>query len=199
MKNLSIQTDYDLVALYKQCQDQLIVGELYRRYTRFVFLVCMKYLRDADESKDAVMQIFEKLIQSLLEHEVSYFKAWLHTVARNHCLQILRKKQSITRKHSEIQKEQAGVVEFEPEMHLEEKHLEESRLQALTEAIEQLKPEQRECIRLFYLEEKSYNEVSELTGFDFKQVKSYIQNGKRNLSLMLTKSNFQLLVIIFMN
>ena len=54
-------------------------------------------------------------------------------------------------------------------------------------SLEELNPEQKQCLILFYLEKKSYQEISENTGFSLMQVKSYIQNGKRNLKILLDK------------
>ena len=55
--------------------------------------------------------------------------------------------------------------------------------------MELLNPEQKQTVELFYLQEKSYKEIVDQTGFSMNDVKSYIQNGKRNLKIMLSKTD----------
>ena len=164
-----------------------MVGELFKRYTGFVFLVSMKYLKDEGRSKDAVMQVFEKLFTDLLKHEIDNFKPWLHTVVRNHCLGLLRKEQS-KRKNEDKLKTELYFMESEQDDHLIMEQEHENKINNLKKALKQLKPEQKQCVELFYLHEKSYKEVMELTGFSIKNVKSYIQNGKRQLKIILEKT-----------
>ena len=182
LQDLSHLTDQELIAGYKANADKAFVGELFRRYTHLVFGVCVKYLRDEDEAHDAVMQIVEKLFEDLKKHEIKQFKSWLHTVAKNHCLMHLRSKKSETQKAQELKKDWPVVMESDTESHLNK----EVQLDRLEEGIQQLKDEQKICIELFYLKEKCYQEVASITGYDLNQVKSFIQNGKRNLKLILT-------------
>ena len=179
-------SDEELVRMYKDTDDNNCVGHLYKRYTHLVFGVCMKYLKDEDESKDAVMQIFEKLLIELKRHEIGFFKGWLHSVTKFHCLMLLRAGKK------EIHGLDPAIMEIQGSMHPssapEEEVLEKERkLQLLEEAIAELDEAQQRCIRLFYLEEKSYQEVAEISGYNMNQVKSYIQNGKRNLKILMTK------------
>lgn len=184
-KNISNYTDNELIAEYKKKGDNAVVGELYTRYSHLVYGVCLKYLKDEDESKDAVLEIFEQLITDLLKHDIVNFKSWLHSVTRNHCLMQLRKEQTQQKRVNEYQYavEQDGV--FEQPFQLHEKQVQETQLTDLEKALLELKEEQRVCIELFFLKEKCYEEVAEITGYTMNQVKSYIQNGKRNLSLKL--------------
>jgi RNA polymerase sigma-70 factor (ECF subfamily) len=173
-------TDLELVQRYKDTDDLNLLGALYDRYAALVYGVCLKYLKDREESRDAVMQIFEKLVVSLREHEVAHFKSWLYVTARNHCLMQLRARKG--RYFEEISPrlmENDGVVHpgEEPEM--------EANLSKLEDCIERLVPEQKACVSLFYLEQKCYKEIVSATGYDDKKVKSYIQNGKRNLKICM--------------
>jgi len=184
--DIAPKTDKFIIEEYIQTKDKTLVGELFKRYTDFVFLVSMKYLKNEDRSKDAVMQIFEKLFSDLLKHQIDNFKPWLHTVVRNHCLGLLRKDQS-QQKNEQNLKVELDFMESEEDDHLiiEQEH--ENKINSLETALKQLKPEQKQCVELFYLQEKSYSEVMELTGFPMKKVKSYIQNGKRNLKIIMEK------------
>jgi RNA polymerase sigma-70 factor (ECF subfamily) len=184
--DIAAKTDKFIIEKYIQTKDKTLVGELFKRYTGFVFLVSIKYLKDEDRSKDAVMQVFEKLFNNLLKHEIDNFKPWLHTVVRNHCLGLLRKDQS-QQKNEQNLKVELDFMESEADNHLIVEQAYEKKISNLETALKQLKPEQKQCVELFYLQEKSYNEVTELTGFPIKKVKSYIQNGKRNLKIIMDK------------
>ena len=171
--------DTTLIQRFVSTNDNAYVGVLFERYIHLILGVCMKYLKDEDEAKDAVMVIFENLLVNLKKHKITYFKAWLHTVAKNHCFMILRKsKREVT---------YVGTIHVEnmSEIHQEDKIETEQKLVILEEAIKELDKHQQTCIRLFYLEEKSYQQITDITGFDFKKVKSFIQNGKRNLKIIM--------------
>jgi RNA polymerase sigma factor (sigma-70 family) len=179
-RNLS---DEDLLGLYRQSQELSIVGELYNRYTALVYGVCMKYLKDREESRDAVMQIFERLIVTLKEHEINVFKPWLYVTSRNHCLMQLRAK-----KGKNFEELSPFLMENGSNGHQEHGPEIESNLHKLEKCIQELGNEQKRCVQLFYLEQKCYREITESTGFDLNKVKSYIQNGKRNLKICMEKN-----------
>jgi RNA polymerase sigma factor (sigma-70 family) len=182
----TVLSDLELVNEYKKTSDNTSVGVLFERYTHLVFGVCMKYLKDEEESRDAVMQIFEKLLADLKRHEIAQFKGWLHSVAKNYCLMHLRSRQSTLKKEVEMQKDVKGVMENDYEQHLNTNNVKEEQLTKLEDGIKQLNEEQKICIELFYLQNKCYQEVTDITGYSLNQVKSFIQNGKRNLKIFLT-------------
>jgi len=184
-KDLKSLSDIALIEAYKQTGKSVHVGELYKRYTHLVFGVCMKYFKNTEEAKDATMGIFEKLMSDLKQHEVKNFKGWLWQVSRNYCLMILRKSKPQIEPEEALKKIDGGLVESDNIFHLNNSEVKEEQLTSLEQAIKQLKDEQRKCIELFYLEDKSYTEVAETTGYSLKEVKSYIQNGKRNLQIKM--------------
>jgi len=174
------QSDTELIQAYQQTADPALVGELYRRYTALVYGVCLKYLKDRDEAKDATMQLFEKLLTVLKDQEIIQFKSWLFVTARNHCLMQLRSnKGKFKVEFSDVSMENQLVL------HLEEENGLETNLDKLAGCIERLLDGQKECVRLFYLQEKCYKEIAQITRFDLLQVKSFIQNGKRNLKICM--------------
>jgi RNA polymerase sigma-70 factor (ECF subfamily) len=149
----------------------------------------MKYLRDEDLAKDATMQVFENLISLLKKHQVENFKAWLHTIVKNHCLMELRKKNQANTSSYDTLVENATIdMEKEEVSHLDDKIEKEKDLELLDQAMIGLKDDQKLCVELFYLKDKSYNEIANITGFDIKQVKSHIQNGKRNLKILMEQN-----------
>ena len=173
--------DLELVAQYKQTNDNAIIGVLFQRYTHLIFGVCVKYLKDEDDAQDASMQIFEKLLVDLKKHEVQQFKAWLHMVCKNYCLMQLRSGASKLKRDKEMHKDFKVLMESDCELHLNVQNTKEIQLTHMEECMQGLNEEQKLCIELFFLQEKSYQEVTETTNFTMNNVKSYIQNGKRNL------------------
>jgi len=174
-------SDKELLIGFKENADNTYIGELYNRYVHLVFGVCMKYLKNEDESKDAVMQVFEKLLHDLVRHEVENFKGWLYTLTKNHCLMLLRNDHMYVINQADLKKDLSEIMENDSSLHQDNSMEKELQIRQLEEGITTLNKEQRTCVELFYLSDKSYQEVAEITGFDLNQVKSYIQNGKRNL------------------
>lgn len=170
------------LADYRRYGDVSVVGALYEPYMDMVFGVCFQYLRNEEDSKDAVMQIFEKLIIDLKQHEVSNFKSWLHSVARNHCLMKLRSLRAVSGfEHIEDAENALHWVTPTEDVPL---HL-DGQLDSLDECMQKLIREQRISIELFYMQDKCYRDIADETGFDMGKVKSYIQNGKRNLKICI--------------
>lgn len=192
MKNIheSSITDAELIVLYKQTGDLKSLGELYQRYMDLVYGVCLKYFKEPEKSKDAVMQIFEELVLKLKKYQVENFRSWLYQLAKNYCLMQLRTPKNI--RTVEIPE---SLVQSEENVHLngvlsewtssEEK---EENFQRLEYCLTTLSEDQRKAVRLFYLEGKCYNEIVELMGQEWKQVRSFIQNGRRNLKICMEKS-----------
>lgn len=178
-------SDETLIISYKETGDQKYVGELFNRYIPLVFGVCLKYINDKDDAKDIVMQVFEKLMVALLKHEVLNFRSWLLTVTKNCCLDAIRKRKEVElNEYKKIESENCETQKEKLEARIEK----ENMLDLLPLAIDKLGEEQKICITLFYLKQNSYEDISRLTGFDLNKVKSYIQNGKRNLkTLLLTR------------
>ncbi|MEO6000888.1 MAG: sigma-70 family RNA polymerase sigma factor [Chitinophagaceae bacterium] len=178
-------TDSDLLKNFYQEKDNQWLGMLLPRYTLLLFGVCMKYLKNEEEAKDSVQQIFLKTITELHKYEVDYFKSWIYMVAKNHCLMKLRDRPG--KSTADLLENVAGVVSDE-EQDLKFHHLEKDRtLDLMGNALDELSVEQKQCVTLFYLEKQSYQAISATTGFSVLKVKSYIQNGKRNLKILLDK------------
>lgn len=176
--------EQELLTEYRDTGNLKILGILYERYMPLVFGLCLKYFKDEEQSKDAVMQIFEELVKKLKIHKVSNFKSWLYTLARNHCLMNIRS----SSKHEFVQIEE-NFMENDAFVHLDIDETRENKLHIMEKCIDKLPSEQKDTISLFYLEQKCYKEVSDITGYDLNKVKSYIQNGKRNLKICIEKNS----------
>lgn len=188
-EDITTLSDEDLVHRYRNSHKTTYIGELYQRYTHLVFGVCLKYLKNETEAEDATMQVFEKLIADLKKHHVVKFKPWLHTVVKNHCIGEFRKG-AIEGKHTiKLKYELNQFMENEEVDHLQEAEDKTFVVKHLKEGMDALKEEQRTCIELFYLKECNYTEIANVTGFGLSEVKSYIQNGKRNLKNYITAQN----------
>lgn len=175
-------TDTELINLFVETGDNQFVGLLYERYGHLVLGLCIKYLKNKDEAADAVMQIFTNLIRDLKKYTITWFKSWLYTYSKNFCLMELRKRQSALKHELEWKENVHLIMDFSDPAHLQEK---EKQVLLMEQAIGLLNLEQKTCIDLFYLKNKSYNEICDLTGYSANDVKSYIQNGKRNLKLKM--------------
>jgi len=174
-KHPSSLPDTELVSLYKQTGDISILSELYQRYMEQIYVVCLKYLKDPETAKDAVMAIFEELIVKLKMHEVSYFRGWAYAVAKNHCLMQLRSQKQFPLESN------PDFMQLADNLHPDGVFEKEENLNQLTRCIEALSSDQKQTVRLFYLEEKSYKEIAGLTHSDWNKVRSLIQNARRNL------------------
>ncbi len=186
------ESETDLLREYRQTGDLSVLGKLYEPQMEMIFAISMKYFKDEEEAKDTVMALFEELIPKLRQHEVENFKAWLGMVTRNYCLMELRKRPLAPR---------GGIIDEEDndesisnnfmEISTSEHHTDsldlEQNLTKLEDCLQTLNLEQKQSVELFFMQEKTYQEVSQLTGFEVNKVKSYLQNGKRNLKNCMEK------------
>ncbi len=177
-----LRTDEELLLLYKNEGNQDVLAQLYLRYTDLVYGTCLKYFKDAEKSKDAVMNIYEELLLKLQTHNIENFKSWLYVVTKNHCLMQLRKEKKMVT----VEFNQA-VMQSEDFSHLDSVLEKEQDFKRLEFCMEKLPEQQKQSIQLFYLENKCYNEIVERTGMEWNKVRSLIQNGRRNLKICLYK------------
>ena len=178
----SSEDDNSLVARYKKEGDLKVLAALYQRYMDLVYGVCLKYLHEPEKSKDAVMTIFEELIAKLKTHEPENFRGWLYTLSKNHCLMQLRTPRNL--KTTEFN---ADFMQIEESWHLNGELEKEDQFNQLKQCLEGLAHEQKLTVTLFYMEQKSYQQIAETTGIEWNKVRSYIQNGRRNLKICMEK------------
>lgn len=175
-------TDEQLLSYYYADGNQEWIGILLERFTLLLLGVCMKYLKNEEDAKDSVQQIFLKVLTEASKHQITYFKSWLYMVAKNHCLMKLRGGHN-----KNLQELKEGLVHAPAEDRKYEILENERTYTLLEEAIKELNEEQKQCVTLFYIHKYSYNQIVEKTNFNLSQVKSYIQNGKRNLKIILER------------
>lgn len=178
-KNTDSTDDEALLQQYRETGELSVLGNLFERHAEMVYYVCMRYLEDGERSKDAVMQIFEELIVKVNKQEIKKFVTWLYVLSRNYCLMQLRAEKKIQLVSLE------EFVEFPLDMHPEELAAKEAKLTALEKCLEKLPEKQKMTVDLFFINEKCYKEIVDMTGYTLKEVKSYIQNGKRNLKICM--------------
>jgi RNA polymerase sigma-70 factor (ECF subfamily) len=174
--------DIRLLQEYRESGDLQVLGTLYKPYMGLVYGVCLKYLQDEELSKDAVMQIFEELIDKASRHQVKQFRGWLYVLTRNYCLMQLR----LAKKLDVINMDDVMENDFILHPDTEDK---EENMEALARCLQKLPQAQKQSVDLFYYQEKCYKEIADETGYTLNEVKSYIQNGKRNLKICLEKSS----------
>ena len=191
-RNITEKTDEELVQLYQSGGDVEHLGVLYERYVELVYGVCLKFFKDGTRAEDAVMNIFETLVEKVKTQDIRQFRPWLHVVAKNHCLMQLRKK-NLTVSFDEMPPSmQAGVVQSAGAVHPMDVFEDNGEERALKDCIEKLTRQQKHCIEQFYFENKSYKEIAELTGEELGLVRSNIQNGRRNLRICMEKNSSSL-------
>jgi len=183
--HITRMNDQQLLLSYRNDGHSRWLGELFERYKHLLLGVCLKYLKDRESAKDALMSVFEKLINDLRYRDIDSFPSWAYTVAKNHCLMDLRKQSGQLARMEVYKKQTNGFETLDPGAISSEEILEVG-IQKLENAIEHLNSEQRSCIYKFYIEEKSYKEIVDETGYTLNEVKSHIQNGRRNLKIKLT-------------
>ena len=183
---MQTMSDEQLVFHYHLHKEPDCIGILYERYTHLVFSVCLKYLENEADAEDLTMNIFEKLLSELKTTRVENFKGWLFTVTRNECLMHLRKQKKNNSEN--LQKLSSDIMESDEDLHLYSGETVEEKLQHLEQSIEQLNHEQKQCVQLFYLQELTYKDVSEQTGYSMNEVKSHLQNARRMLKIILEKN-----------
>ena len=183
-KNISKLTDEELLSEYKKSGDSHYFGELFNRYISLLYGVCLKYLHDPDKSQNAVMQLFEDLLPKVSNYEISVFRTWIYSVVKNHCLQILR-----TENKEIVVDFNVNIMESDDILNLlSGEEANEEKMEALNHCLEKLPEQQKTSITLFFMEEMSYADIVDKTEYSLKQVKSYIQNGKRNLKICIEKN-----------
>jgi RNA polymerase sigma-70 factor, ECF subfamily len=187
-KNSLSRSEEELIDEFTSTGNLEALGELYSSYMHLVYGVCLKYLKEREESMDAVMQIFEKLVTDIPKQKIENFRSWLHVVTKNYCLMKLRSQKSLDEKHNEWVLDSENFMDDSYYLHpidTQEPDMEK----VLADCIERLKDDQKKCIVQFYYEDKCYNEIAKNLGVDEKKIKSHLQNGKRNLKLCIEEKN----------
>ncbi|MEX1203273.1 MAG: sigma-70 family RNA polymerase sigma factor [Ferruginibacter sp.] len=180
--NTSVLPDEDLVQAYKANGDQKTLSDLYQRYMELVYGVCLKYFKDEENARDAVLSIYEELITKVKKYAIQHFKSWLYQLAKNYCLMKLRSDKKFSKSGIDV-----SLMQNEEEEHLNGLLEKEEHFKHMYFCLQQLVPEQKQVIELFYLNGKCYNEITEATGIEWNKVRSFIQNGRRNLKNCMDK------------
>lgn len=182
LRTYSRLSDKELINIFLEKSDNEIIGVFFERYSHLVLGLCLKYLKNKDEAQDAVIQIFSGLLTDLKKYKIDFFKSWLYVYSKNFCLMELRKKQSALKKELELIENVHLIMDYSNSEHL---IIKEKQITLLQTAINSLNSQQKTCIELFFMENKSYTEIEKITKYSANEVKSHIQNGKRNLKLKM--------------
>ena len=184
LKNITASplSDAELVHAFKETADLNLLGSLYERYMDLVYGVCLNYLKDSEVAKDSVLQIFESLIIKVQKHDIETFKPWLYQLTKNHCLMQLRSDKKFVKVPADV-----SLMQKEEDVHLNGELENEATRAALQHCLQQLNSEQRQAVELFYVQGKSYKEIAPVMGIDANSVRSFLQNGRRNLKICMEK------------
>jgi len=187
-KKKEYSSDEELLKHYKQSGNKDLFADLFKKHVSVVYGTCLFYLQDKDEAQDATMQLFEKLMLDINNREIDNFKGWLSFVVRNHCISIIRKNKSQNKNIKSYYEFEYEDANYETEEKINTVS-DDVMLENMKQCLPKLKENQRLCVELFYLNDKSYQDIANQTGFTLNEIKSYIQNGKRNLKLLLESAS----------
>lgn len=179
-----ILNDQTLISTYLEKGDMQILAELYQPYMPLIYGSCLRYLKNEADAEDAVMDIFEKIAKKLKTNRVKNFKAWIYTVTRNHCFEKLR--QSKNKFDTEIDE---NFMHSELIFHPDEVTDEEPYKQ-LEVCMSSLEKMQYACLEMFYFKKMSYTDIAKALSIQYNQVRSRIQNGRRNLKKCLEQAGY---------
>ena len=171
------ESDSDLLARFQGEEDKEALASLFNRYLELTYGLAIRYLKTEVRAEDAVMAIYIELQEKLPQHQIHNFKNWLHTFVRNHCLmQLRREKREVTENFD------PHIVQSAENWHpLDEEIPGQDREITLRACLGQLNEQQIACVQLFYYQGHSYLAIAELRQESVGQVRSNIQNGRRNL------------------
>ena len=177
-------SDAELLDRFHRSPTPATLLPLYERYAELIYAWCLRYLGTPERAEDAGAEVFTVLLERLPKHEVSNFRSWLQTVVRNHCLmQLRREHRDPVQQHAPLE----SVVQSADWQHLLDEPS-DTDTRGLHHCMKQLNDEQRRCIRLFYLQEgESYRSIAERLNLSIGQVRSHLQNGRRNLGQCLER------------
>lgn len=173
--------DAELLHRFQQDGEEAALLALYDRYLELIYGLCLQYLKSSTLAEDAVLGIYTELQRKVPGHEIKHFKNWLFTFVRNYCLMELRR----AKKDLTVSFEPA-FMQSDENWHLaEEQHTTDERETALVYCLEQLNIEQKACVQLFYYQGMSYKDIAEQRQESVGKVRSYLQNGRRNLKICI--------------
>ncbi len=175
-----MQTDEEVIITYKTTGKKSVLAPLFKKYNEKLFGLAYYYLHERESAMDTVMDTFEVVLKTIDNKDITYYKGWLMSICRNLCLKKIRDE----KKFDELKEISDNSMESDVDRVYKDETIEK-----ILEYVPQLKEGQRICIHEFYLLGKSYDEISASQGMTFKEVKSNVQNGKRNLRIMFEKMN----------
>lgn len=180
------QTDDDIILVEATLKGSRPAFQLLvERYQHFVFTVAFKILRSREEAEEAAQDVFVKVYKTLNSYEKkSKFSTWLYTVTYRTAIDIARKKQLLT----DSIDDDTIFLQIETAAHNPLEEVQQSDLQAqLQLAIKQLRSEDAALITLFYLNEKTVKEISEITGLTETNIKTKLHRTRELLRAHLSE------------
>jgi RNA polymerase sigma-70 factor (ECF subfamily) len=176
MARLQHISDEELFVRYKTEKSDACLNELWKRYSHLIKAAAMKYVKDREAAKDIEQQVMQKIVELPSDYSIEKFAAWIGVVVRNAALMSLREEKRMSTLSQELRTHEED----------DEKVIDED-IERMEKKLTLLNKAQQMCLRLFYLEDKSYREVGIISGYSQDEVKSHIQNGKRNMKNLLSK------------
>ena len=184
---LGERSDKELLSKYRDTKDQKWLSQLFGRYVQLIYGVCLRYTPDVREAEDFTMEIYQKVADKALTHQIKSFKSWVYVVSKHHCLEHIRK---ITGRR--IESFDPNFMQMQSEFHpideMEDKMVMEAKFEVMEHCLKKLNDLQKLSIELFYYKNKSYVEIANLIEDEVSQVRSYLQNGRRNIKKCIERN-----------
>lgn len=163
-----------------QAGDEFAFVGIYNRFKGPVYSFCYKMLMDSDAAQDVMQETFLRVYEN--RHRLlktSAFKSWLFTIARNQCLNAIRR----SGRHvgfSDESAEQVVVVDT-PFTKMEKAE----QIRFVTHFLESLKPQYREVLILREYQNLSYEEIAAVTRTTISSVKSRLFKARKKLAVLM--------------
>ena len=182
------QSDDELLSRYRSTKDQKWITQLFGRYVQLIYGVCLRYTPDVREAEDFTMEIYQKVSDKALTHQIKAFKSWVYVVSKHHCLEQIRK---VTGRR--IESFDPDFMQLRAELHpmddMTDKLALEDKYDRMEYCLKQLNELQKKSIDLFYYQNKSYSEIAKIIEDEVSQVRSYLQNGRRNIKKCVERNH----------
>ena len=154
------------------------MSDFFVLYREDVLGLCYYYTRDVELSKDLTMDTFETYLKRGKKGPViNDIKSYLLGIARNLCMAHFKK----SKRTQSIEESVLQFMEYEDENAPNGEEV----IDRLMMSMCKLTTDQRRCVELFFIKGCSYNQISKKLNFSYNEVKSFIQNGKRNLKKLM--------------
>jgi RNA polymerase sigma-70 factor (ECF subfamily) len=174
--------------------DKAAFSRLVEKHKQSVHGLCFRLLGNADEARDAAQEAFVRAYSGIGDFDARQpFAAWVLRIARNHCIDLLRRRRPTLALSSEGRGDDGPETGVAPELpdHFaqggEQAMQEQEAQRDLDRAIAALPPRYREVIALFHIQHRSYAEIAAALGVPMGTVMTWLHRARKELKAQLSE------------